>query len=159
MNRQAITAILGMAALGVILVACASEATDGQPGGDGKPVDRYRCFNPTFVRNFETAGDDKLIILSDSNQAYELAMAGPCFGLDDSLAIGIRSHTGMGEICDPLDADIIFHDNAMGGRRECRVMTMRHLTGDEAAKYITPRKAAAAAASTGSSSTSSSAHQ
>ena len=156
MNRQPITAILGMAALGVILVACASEATNGQAGGDAKPIDRYRCFSPTFVRNFETSGDDKLIIESDSNQAYELTMAGPCFGLDDSLAIGIRSHTGMGEICDPLDADIIFHDNAMGGHRECRVMTMRHLTGDEAAKYLTPRKAAAAAAS--SSSSSSSAH-
>lgn len=156
MNRRAITAVLGMAVLGVVLVACASEATNGNSGGDAKPVDHYRCFNPTFLRGFETPSNDKLIIESDNNQAYELAMAGPCFGLDDSLAIGIRSHTGMGEICDPLDADIIFHDNAMGGRRECRVMTMRHLTGDEAAKYITPRKAAAAAA--GSSSTSSSAH-
>ncbi len=156
MKRQAITAVLGMAALGVILVACASETTNGQPGADAKPVDRYRCFSSTFVRNFETPSDDKLIILSDSNQAYELAMAGPCFGLDDSLAIGIRSRTGMSEICDPLDVDIIFHNNMLGGRGECRVMTMRHLTGDEAAKYITPRKAAAAAAA--SSSSSSSAH-
>jgi hypothetical protein len=157
MKRQAMTAMLGVAALAAILVACASEATNGTSGGDAKPVDRYRCFNPTFLRGFETPSNDRLIIESDNNQAYELAMAGPCFGLDDSLAIGIRSHTGMGEICDPLDADIIFHDNAMGGRRECRVMTMRHLSGDEAAKYVTPRKAAAAAAAS-SSSVSSPAH-
>ena len=152
MKRQAITAVLGMAALGVILVACASEATNGQPGADAKSIDRNRCFSTTFVRNFETAGDDKLIIESDNNQAYELDMAGPCFGLDDSLALGIRSHTGMSQICDPLDVDIIFHNNVLGGRSECHVMTMRHLTGDEAAKYLTSRKAAAAAAGSSSSS-------
>jgi hypothetical protein len=154
MNRQAITAVLGMAVLGVVLAACASETTNGAPGADAK-ADRYRCFSTTFVRNFETPSDDKLIIESDNNQAYELDMAGPCFGLDDSLALGIRSHTGMSQICDPLDVDIIFHNNVLGGRSECHVMTMRHLTGDEAAKYLTPRKAAAAAAAAGSSSSSS----
>jgi len=152
MNRQAFAAILGMAALAIVLVGCAGDATSGKPGGDAKPADRYRCFNPTFMRGFQTPNDNTLIVESDDNQAYELTMAGPCFGLEESFAIGIRSRGGMSEVCDPFDADIVFHDNTMGERRECHVMTMRHLTGDEAAKYITPRKSAGSSSSSSSSS-------
>ncbi len=148
MNRQAITAVIGMAALGIVLVACASEATSGKPGA--KPVDRYACFNPTFMRGFQTPNDNTLIIESDDNQAYELTMAGPCFGLEDSFAIGVRSRGGMSDVCDPFDADIVFRDQGFGQHRECRVMTLRHLTGDEAAKYVTPAKSAAGASSSSS---------
>ena len=150
MNRQAFAAVLGVAALAIVLVGCAGDATSGKP--DAKPMDRYRCFNPTFMRGFQTPDDHTLIIESDDNQAYELGLAGPCFGLEESFAVGVRSRMGAVQVCDPFDVDILFRDQTMGGRRECHVMTMRHLTGDEAAKYITPPKSAA-------SHSSSSAHQ
>jgi len=152
MGRQGFLAISAVAALAVIVVGCASEATTTAPGRDAKPADRFRCFNPTFMRGFQTPDDHTVIIESDDNQAYELTMAGPCFGLQDSFAIGVRSRNGMSEVCDPLDADILFRDHAMGERRECRVAGMRHLVGDEAAKYIAmPKKAASASSSTSSS--------
>jgi hypothetical protein len=150
MNRQAFAAVLGVAALGIVLVGCASEMASGKP--DARPADRYRCFNPTFMRGFQTPDDHTLIIESDDNQAYQLSLAGPCFGLEESFAVGVRSRMGANEVCDPFDADIVFRDPTMGGRRECKVMTIRHLTGDEAAKYVTPPKSAVG-------SSSSSAHQ
>ncbi len=149
MNRQGIAAIAGVAMLGVILVSGASLAMTSKPGSDIKPgADRYRCFNPTFVRGFQTPNDSTLIIESDDNQAYELTMAGPCFGLQDSFAIGIRSRTGMSQVCDAFDADIVFRDHTLDQRRECHVSGIRHLTGDEAAKYITPPKSASSSSST-----------
>ncbi len=152
MKKQAIATIVTVAALGIALVGGASLAMTGKPSGDVKPgTDRYRCFNPTFTRGFQTPSDSTLIIETDDNQAYELTMAGPCFGLQDSFAIGIRSRTGMNQVCDAFDANILFRDQAMGGRRECSVSAIRHLTGDEAAKYITTSKKAASASSGASS--------
>jgi len=152
MGRQGFVAIAAVAALAVIVVGCASEATNGGPDHGARSADRFRCFNPTFMRGFQTPDDHTVIIESDDNQAYELTMAGPCFGLQDSFAIGVRSRNGMNEVCDPLDADILFRDQTLGERRECRVAGMRHLTGDEAAKYVTPpKKTGAASSSAGSS--------
>ena len=157
MGRQGFVAIVAVAFLGVALVAGASLAMTGKPSGDVKPgSDRHRCFDPTFVRGFQTPNDNTVIIESDDNQAYELTMSGACFGLSDSFAIGIRSRTGMHEVCDPFDADILFHDNTMGERRECRVTGIRHLMGDEAAKYITPPKSKSSSSAAGSSTANSS---
>ena len=139
-------AIAAIACLAIAAVGGASLAMTGKPSGDVKPgTDRYRCFDPTFVRGFQTPNDNTVIIESDDNQAYELTMSGACFGLSDSFAIGIRSRTGMNEVCDPFDADILFRDNTMGERRECRVMSIRHLTGDEAASHITPVESSSSA--------------
>ena len=144
MGKPGFVAIAAVAALSIAAVGGASVAMTGKPSGDVKPgADRYRCFDPTFTRGFQTPDDHTIIVESDDNQAYQLDMAGPCFGLDNSFAIGIRSRTGMHEVCDPFDADIVFRDSGFGERRECRVMSIRHLTGDEAAKYITPPKSAA----------------
>lgn len=148
MGKPGFVAIAAIAVLSVAAVGGASLAMTGKPSGDVKPgTDRYRCFDPTFTRGFQTPDDHTIIVESDDNQAYQLNMAGPCFGLDDSFAIGIRSRSGMHEVCDPFDADIVFHDHTMGERRECRVMSIRHLTGDEAAKYVTPPKSAHASGS------------
>lgn len=137
MNRKGVVAVAITAVLGLAAVAGVSMAMSGRPGSGVRPDgDRYRCFNPTFVRGFQTPSDNKLIIVSDENQAYELALAGPCIGIDTSFAIGIRSRTGMNEVCDAFDADIVFRDNGFERRQECRIMNVRHLTGDEAAKYI-----------------------
>ncbi len=152
MSKQGFVAIAAVAALALVVVGCASETATTTAGHDAKPMDRFRCFNPTFMRGFQTPDDHTVIIESDDNQAYELTMAGPCFGLQDSFAIGVRSRNGMSEVCDPLDADILFRDQTLGERRECRVAGMRHLVGDEAAKYITPPKKKAAAAASASSS-------
>ncbi|MGZ3298804.1 MAG: DUF6491 family protein [Asticcacaulis sp.] len=131
----AITAILGLAAVGGV-----SMAMSGRPGSGVRPEgDRYRCFNPSFVSSFQTVNDSKLIIISDENQAYELGLAGPCFGIDASFAIGIRSRSGMNEVCDPFDADIVFRDNGLERHQECRIMSVRHLMGDEAAAYLGSR--------------------
>lgn len=157
MGKPGFLAIAAVAVLSIAAVGGASLAMTGKPSGDVKPgTDRYRCFDPTFTRGFQTPDDHTIIVESDSNQAYELSMAGPCFGLDSSFAIGIRSRTGMHEVCDPFDADIVFHDNTMGERRECRVMSIRHLTGDEAAKYITPPKSAHSSSASSSVASSSS---
>jgi len=148
MKTQGFAAIAAVTAIGIALVSGASLAMTSKPGGDVKPgTDRYRCFNPTFMRGFQTPSDSKLIVESDDNQAYELTMAGPCFGLQDSFAIGIRSRTGMSEVCDAFDADIVFRDHTMEQRRECHVAAIRHLTGDEAAPYVTPSKSASSSSS------------
>ncbi len=158
MGKPGFAVVAAVAVLCVAAVGGASLAMTGKPSSDVKPgTDRYRCFDPTFTRGFQTPDDHTIIVESDDNQAYELSMAGPCFGLDNSFAIGIRSRTGMHEVCDPFDADIVFHDNGFGERRECRVMSIRHLTGDEAAKYITPPKSAAHSSSASGSASSSSA--
>ncbi len=137
MKRKGILAVATVSAAAVVLVAGAAWAMAGRPSGDVKPsAMRDRCFNPTFLRGYQTPTDGKLIIETDDNQAFELTMAGPCFDLDTTFAIGIRSRSGMNEVCDPFDADIVFRGDGFDPHRVCHVASIRHLQGDEAAKYI-----------------------
>ena len=53
-----------------------------------------------------------------------------------SLAIGIRSRSGMSQVCDAFDADIVFSEFGHERRQACRVIGVRHLMGDEAEKYL-----------------------
>ncbi len=154
MKKSALLASLLIASLGAGGLASGigiATAMTGKPGDNVRPAhDRDQCFDPNFIRGFQTPGHDRLIIISDRNEAYELELGGVCIGLDTSFAIGVRSRYGMSEVCGPFDADIIFRD--MGEPRRCPVTSVRHLTGDEAAQYVDkPMKKNAEASSSSSS--------
>ena len=138
MKKSALLASLLIAALGAGGLAGSigiATAMTGKPSDNVRPTgDRNQCFDPTFLRGFQTPGHNKLIIISDRNEAYELELGGICFGLDTSFAIGVRSRYGSSEVCGPFDADILYSD--MGEPRQCPVTSVRHLTGDEAAQYV-----------------------
>ncbi len=139
-NRlSAALAMFVAAALGVVVVAAVSvaptQAGSARPGSGVSPgSDRDACFDPTFVRGFQTVNDHKVIITSDRNQAYEVELAGVCIGLDTSFQLGIRSRHGSMDVCGPFDADVVWED--MGRLQSCPISSVRHLTGDEAAPYV-----------------------
>lgn len=127
--------------MAIVVVAGVSAATlalamSGRPSGDADLRDRHQCFDPKFLRGFQPAGDDKIVITSDENEAYELTLGGACLGLDSSFMIGVRSRTPMSDICGPFDADIVYNDF---GPRRCPIIAMRHLQGAEAEPYIYKR--------------------
>ena len=139
-------AILG-AGLGSITLASAMSSKPGNaPSVAG---DRYRCFDSDFIHGFQTDGDQKVIITSDQNQAYELTLGGACIGIDTSFMIGVRPRMGSTEICGPFDADILYNDNGgLHPHQECPITNVRHLQGDEAAPYVsTPRGGASSSSS------------
>ncbi len=131
---------------GSIVVTGAAVAMVGRPSDNAvKPTtDRYRCFDPSMVRGFQTVDDHTLVVTSDWNQAYKLTLGGVCFGLDTTFAIGLKSRSGMMDVCGPFDADIIFRDDLGAGRhQQCPIIAMKHLTGDEAAPYVNTKHDAA----------------
>jgi hypothetical protein len=131
-------AVLVAAGLGAGTLAL---AMSGRPSPDAALTDRDRCFDPRFLRGFQTTRDDKLIITSDNNQAYELTLGGACFGIDSTYMIGIRSRFAMSEICGPFDADILYSDLGPRRAQSCPIVGMRHLQGADAAPYIGARPA------------------
>jgi len=141
MKSPALLAAALAVAAAVTTIAATSYAMSGRPSSSApRPGgDRYQCFDPNQVRGFQTISDNKMIITSDWNQAYEIQLGGVCIGLDTSFMVGIRSRSGM-DVCGPFDADIIYND--MGGIRHvqsCPITSVRHLTGDEAAPYVVQR--------------------
>jgi hypothetical protein len=134
-------AILVTAGVGAATFAL---AMSGRPSGDANLRDRHQCFDPKFLRGFQPAGNDRIVITSDENEAYELTLGGACLGLDASYMIGIQSRMAMSDICGPFDADIVYNDF---GPRRCPIIAMRHLQGAEAEPYIYKRHDKAASAS------------
>lgn len=134
MKSSAILASVLIVAMGLGGIGIAS-AGSSRPGETINPRrDRNACFDPDFIRGFQTPGGNRVVVISGRNEAYELMLAGPCIGLESSLFIGIRSRGG-GDICGPLDGDIIY-ENISGRRDVCRVSRVRHLEGEEAAEYV-----------------------
>lgn len=128
------TAILvATAGLGAIGIA---SAASNRPGENVKPGrDRSACFDPSFIRGFQTPDNNTLVIISGRNEAYEVKLGGACIGLDNSMFIGVKARYGMNDICGPFDGDIIYE--GISGRREvCPITRVRHLEGEEAAEYI-----------------------
>jgi len=138
-----IVIITGMGLLGLAAVTGACLAMSPRPQAGAKPpAEHMSCFDPTFIDGFQPAGDNKIVVTEGRNRVYELTMGGVCIGLDTTFAVGIRSRTGMNQVCGPFDADLVFRD--MGGldrRQACPITEVRLLTGAEAAKYVdAPRK-------------------
>ncbi len=149
MKTSALLVPLIIAGIGIGGITAAS-AMSGKPGGSHPSVtgDRDRCFDTTFISSFQTLSDNKVIIVSDRDQAYQLTLGGVCIGLDTSFMIGIRSRMGNDEVCGPFDADIVYND--MGGIREhqeCPITDVRHLSPEEAAPYVGGRSRASTSSS------------
>jgi hypothetical protein len=144
MKRSTCIAALFAAGLGVIAVTGVALAMSaGRPAPDNKPArDPRACFDSSQVRSFQTEKDDKIIIISNWNEAYELTMTPACIGLDSSFRIGIKSRgSGMNDICGPFDGEIVYSD--MGDRplKTCPIQAVRHLTPEEAVAYGVKPKA------------------
>ena len=135
MKAAAFLASLIVTAAGIVLVACASTAPSGGTASAGTS-DRYKCFDPNMVRGFQSVDDHTMIITSDWNQAYELKLGPACIGLDTSFMIGIRSRFSAGDVCGPFDAEILYNDMGSRPTQTCAITGIRHLTGDEAEKYV-----------------------
>ena len=132
-------AVLAITAAGLAGIGAASAMSSKPGNAPSVSGDRYRCFDADFIRGFQTDGDQKMIIISDQNQAYELTLGGICHGLDTSFMVGVRPRMGSSEICGPFDADIVYNDNTgLQRHSECPVTGVRHLQGDEAAPYVVP---------------------
>lgn len=144
MKKSTCIATLFAAGLGVIAVTGVALAMSaGRPASDNKPArDPRACFDSSQVRSFQTEKDDKIIIISNWNEAYELTMTPACIGLDSSFRIGIKSRgSGMNDICGPFDGEIVYSD--MGDRplKTCPIQAVRHLTSEEAVAYGVKPKA------------------
>lgn len=111
-----------------------ASAASNRPNDNVNPGrDRRACFDPDFIRGFQTPGNGKVVILASNNEAYELIVPA-CIGLEDSMYIGLKARHG-GDVCGPFDADVVYE--GLSGRREvCRVSGVRHLQGEEAADYV-----------------------
>ena len=134
-----LASVIVVGAGAALLAACATTApADGQSAAYNE--NRYKCFDPSNVRNFMSVDDHTMVITSGWNEAYELKLGPACFGLDTSAMIGIRSRTGVGDICGPFDADILYSDLGDRHPQSCSVTAVRHLTGEEAAPYVTAKK-------------------
>ena len=138
MKKSTCIAALFAAGLGIIAVTGAALAMSaGRPAPDNKPArDPRACFESSQVRSFQTEKDDKIIIIYNWNEAYELTMMPACIGLDSSFRIGIKSRgSGMNDICGPFDGEIVYSD--MGDRplKTCPIQAVRHLTPEEAVAY------------------------
>lgn len=119
------------AGIGGIGIASAASNRPGDTVDPGR--DRNACFDPDFIRGFQTPGNSRVVIISSRNEAYELTVPA-CIGLESSIYIGIKTRHA-GDVCGPFDADIVYE--GISGRREsCRVSNMRHLQGEEAAEYV-----------------------
>ncbi|HTM83145.1 DUF6491 family protein [Asticcacaulis sp.] len=144
MKKSTCIAALFAAGLGVIAVTGVALAMSaGRPAPDNKPArDPRACFDSSQVRSFQTEKDDKIIIISNWNEAYELTMMPACIGLDSSFHIGIKSRgSGLNDICGPFDGEIVYSD--MGDRplKTCPIQAVRHLTPEEAVAYGVKPKA------------------
>jgi hypothetical protein len=142
MKKSTCVIALLAAGLGAWVVGSAALASAGRPATDNKPArDPRACFDSAQVRSFQTEKDDKMIIISNWNEAYELTLSPACIGLDSSFRIGIKSRgSGINDICGPFDGEIVYSD--MGDRplKTCPIQAVRHLTSAEAAVYgIKPR--------------------
>ena len=155
MKRSAVIATCAAIALGLGVVATISvvpsQAESARPDSGVKPGgDRYACFDPNWVESFQTVSDNKVVVTSNFNQAYELQLAGACIGLDSTFRLGLRSRHGSMDVCGPFDADVVWED---GGRLQtCQVTSVRHLTGDEAAPYVAKPRDSRGSSSSDSSS-------
>jgi len=143
MKKSTCIAALVAAGFGIVVVTGAALAMSaGRPTSDNKTArDPRACFDSSQVRSFQTEKDDKIIIISNWNEAYELTMTPACIGLDSSFRIGIKSRgSGLNDICGPFDGEIVYSD--MGDRplKTCPIQAVRHLTPEEAVAYgIKPR--------------------
>ena len=138
MKKSICVAALFAAGLGTFAVGgLALAMSAGRPSPENKAArDPRACFDSSQIRSFQTEKDDKMIIISNWNEAYELTMAPACIGLDSSFRIGIKSRgAGLNDICGPFDGEIIYCD--MGDRplKSCPIQSVRHLTPTEAVAY------------------------
>lgn len=117
----------GLGGIGMAWAASNRPDSNVDPGRD-----RNACFDPDFIRGFQTPGNGKVVILANNNEAYELTVPA-CIGLEDSMFIGLKTRHG-GDICGPFDADVVYEN--FGRRDVCSVSNVRHLQGEEAAEYI-----------------------
>ena len=133
MKRSALIASGTALILGISAVAAVGVAPSFAASEDGKR-DRHACFDPNWVRGFQTTDSHTVIITSSQDQVYELKLGGVCIGLESSMQFGIRSRHGMSDVCGPMDADIVYDDLGRG-QQSCPIMSVRHLQGEEAAPY------------------------
>ncbi len=133
MKRSAVIATGAALALGLSIITAVTVAPSLAVAKKAS-ADRHACFDPDWVRGFQTKDDQTIIIMSSDNKAFELKLGGICSGLDSSVQMGIRSRHGMSQVCGPFDADIIYDD--MGSPRACSIVSVRHLEGEEAEPYV-----------------------
>jgi hypothetical protein len=120
--------VAGLGGIGIASAASNRPSDNVDPGRD-----RRACFDPDFIRGFQTPGNGKVVIIDSKNEAYELTVPA-CIGLESSMYVGLKTRHG-GDVCGAFDADVVYE--GLSGRREvCRVSNVRHLQGEEAADYI-----------------------
>jgi hypothetical protein len=96
-----------------------------------------QCFWLRNIDNFTVSDDEQTLYLRSSpHDIYRLDLASRCIGLGFKTNVGIKSVTGAGSICEPLDIDLIVRENGM--RTPCTVTGLHKLTPDEIA--LLPKK-------------------
>lgn len=96
-----------------------------------------QCFWVRTIDNFTVSDDEQtMYIRSGLHDIYRLDMPSRCVGLSFKTNVGIKSATGAGSICEPLDIDLIVRENGM--RVPCTVTGLHKLTPAEVA--VLPKK-------------------
>jgi hypothetical protein len=125
MRRILLSALLIGAAIGPAAALSAQAAPDSAP----KP--KRACFYSEDVRNWRQVDDKTVNILVGGKQVFQLSLFGNCPDLRSATAIGVKTRSGGGFVCDGLDIDLITPSPV--GPRTCPVTGMRKLTPEEVA--------------------------
>jgi hypothetical protein len=120
------------AALAVVAAQASAQtsAPAAAPPASSRP--QRACFNAHMISSFNAPDDSTVYIRVGVNEVYRLTLFAPCQNMSFDQSVIIQTRSGGSWICDPLDAEIIVHDRAMGPQH-CPVTELHKLTPAEVA--------------------------
>jgi hypothetical protein len=127
-RRSAKTIVLAALLAGASLgLASAQSAASAKPAKS----DANQCFRPDEINGFNAPDDHTVYIRVGVNDFYKLDLMGDCIDLTFRQSLGIQRTPGMGWICSPLDATIVYRETGMPER--CPVTGIHKLSAAEVA--------------------------
>lgn len=130
MTSRSIVVIV--AGCGAMLLGCAGAARQ-----HGK-ARTEACFRPADTYSFAVVDDHTVNLRANVHDDYQLTLQTECRNIDWDNNIALRSRSGGGWICDPLDAELIAPGPA--GPRHCEITAIRKLSPEEVATLPSKQK-------------------
>jgi len=118
-------------ALGPAVAQPAPPASPASPPAKAAAGAGRQCFRPHDINGFNAPNEHTLYVRVGIHDIYRLDLMGDCGELTFRQSIGLETFPGLGWVCSPLDATVVYRETGIPER--CPVTAIHKLSADEIA--------------------------
>ena len=122
---------VALMACGTLALVSLSGCETSSPPAATAAAASSQCLDVRQIQSIMPQDSRTVDIVTNANEAFELKLDSPCLDLDVQARPQVRTR-GTNQICGAGDGDVFYPGSNIP--QVCRVMAVRHMSADEAAK-------------------------